>query len=136
MDKTTDLDMEKNRRKHIMIRFMAIIIVTIIIFGWLMIDMKQKESRKKVLSFDHVLVTVEWKDQENITINLNKSRLYRIKIIGINTETGHEVEESNLSSHGEENKTFYIGRLMDNDMEVWIEIEDLTYNVREKQQWW
>lgn len=122
---------KEHGRKHTTYRLIILLAVFIIVIGGI-IFMNQEKVEDQGLKFTYVGAIVELDDPNNITISFtNNSSQFNAKVIGISSE-GKEVEfkSSNLCS---DNITFNIEELLKDEMEIWIEIENIGERITEKQ---
>lgn len=122
---------KEHRQRHATYRLIIIFVVVMVGMGGL-IYMYPEQVKDQGLDFTYVGARVEWSDQNNISISFtNNSSQCTAKVIGINEE-GKEVElrSSNLCS---ENITFNLTQMLEDEMEIWIEIENIGESIKEKQ---
>lgn len=121
------------RTQHFLRVGISVLVIVVIIGSVMVLDKKEKERE---LDFSYARATVGWQDESNITIYLhNKSCIYDIKITGIDTKTNHEVELFNNTIVGKDNVSFYIDNMVKDGMDIWVEIENVTFEIKEKQKW-
>jgi len=111
----------------------VIVFLILGMIGFYYIGMIGDDNMKpKEVYYNFANATVIVDESSNITVELNNKSMYRIRIIGISKYANHEVEDSNLSSIGDSQMTFDIFKMLDEELDVWIEIENMSYNIREK----
>ncbi len=111
----------------------ALLVIVVIIGSVIIMNKKEKE---KELTFNYAGATVKWANESNIQINFNSSmNFFNVRVIGIHEDSNHEVEKYNNTINAESNVTFYIEDMIDDGMEIWIEIDNVSLDVKEKQKW-
>lgn len=131
-------DMKETARKHWHIRMGVILVVAVaVILSTQVRLMNPKESDEgKQVPFYYAGASVEWVNDSVVQINIwNNSTIYTIRVIGKNAE-GIEVEAEKNVTLGVDNITFNIEKLMLDNMTIWVEVENGTEGIKERQIWW
>lgn len=115
------------------IRLGIVLLVIVVVIGSVMV--LNKEKREKELTFDYANASVVWDNESTIMVKLNKSYIYNVKVIGQSKSNNIEVEKSLTTINGTENVTFYIDDMLNDYMTIWVEVENVTNGVKEKQKW-
>ena len=120
---------EFKRRQNIQKSIIVIMLFMFVIIG--VIYLNQQKIEKKNMEFDHVWAVVEWTDENNITIEpMNTTTQIHAKVIGINEGIEVEYNQTNLCS---DNITFDLTKMLEDNMEIWVEIENIGYGIKERQ---
>ena len=121
---------EQNKTSHTFIRLGIVLLVFVVIIGSVMIMGKHNDEED--IDMKYVGAVVSWQDGNNIQIVLkNSTDIYNVRVIGLDEENDHEVILSNISSFEVNNITFDLTDMIDDDMGIWIEVENANTEVKE-----
>lgn len=131
-----DVDLDNERRKHIIYKILIAVIVTTVVVSALVVE-KMYDNEEKIerneLIFEYANATVSWIDDYEIQIDINALQIYNINIIGENKTDNIRIEERHYGLIGERNRTYFIEKMMLDDMDIYIEIHNLRFDIVERQ---
>ncbi|MCK4544716.1 hypothetical protein KAU43_04195 [candidate division WOR-3 bacterium] len=132
MNNTGDNGEQGNNQNAI--RLGIVLLVIVVVIGSVMI--MGKHSDEEDIDMKYVGAVVSWQDENNIQIVLiNSTDIYNIRVIGLDEENDHEVILSNTSSFEVNNITFDLTDMIDDDMGIWIEVENANTEIKETIRW-
>lgn len=125
---------ESDSKPHTFLRIGIVLLVIAVVIGSVMIMENKNENTD--LDFKYVDAKVVWKNDMCIEITFgNVSNIYNIRVICEDEDTDHEVILSKSTISGTNNITFDLTDMIDDDMAIWIEVENATIDVKETIRW-
>ena len=123
-----ETDFQKEMQVHKKIRVgMVMIVVGALIMSLIVMNGNKEEGVS--MKFNYVDCEMEETENGSIRFNLNATNVYRIKVIGTNDYV--RVEMSNNSIIGQSSVEFNIAPLKYDHMVIFIEVENLTLEIKE-----